>query len=663
MEQITVLFMPPLFIQGLLTNFWLVFFVTLIIYSIIVLRLISRHADRQTRIQSALDLLNQYDAQQPDSRQDNLDDAEEQKNHRTTAFLESIHKEGIPSTILSQILKRWESISYSLSEVRYDDFVHFIDRSLKPYEFKYANYTRNLLLSGLAFTFLSMGFVFSMSSSSEESDFVKNILFPGAATAISSTLAAIVSSIILGILGFRFQKTLADFRERLTHFLIEDLAYTRETSGLEEKLENLQAYFDKLVQSTEKVSNHVSSITGIGNIAMEGLNKAIREFVKSTSEIETISNKVFQKDEDIKRERRALDNAITKLNASTKVLREVFTIESASLNNASTAITHLAESQQKAVDELNRAIVGLTKVMEIESKNTQEEHATTRLAIQETTNSLQLVVSTNKEFAEKLLHFETLSATDHAQTRAKLDEVVTVNKEIIDLHGQLALSIQNLNSIVEKEKELVTNEHEQVRAIMHNIEQQTKNLMENIEEKQEGLQKLLSEFASNAKTDAEVFRTKFIELIQANDTLNKLQEEIKIVMQGLKSAIIDDTSAKTKEFQATRDMLVGIKKTTEALQNEQNNLTTQSGKFIKEQQELMGEQFIQLKDQFEQIVSSMDQLRDTLQSNEQAFRQAIPNMNDQNLEEIEQSITELKATNERNQARLLSRPDTEGAAN
>ncbi|GIV58460.1 MAG: hypothetical protein KatS3mg042_1373 [Rhodothermaceae bacterium] len=195
-----------------------------------------------------------------------------------------------------------------------------------------ATFIRVYLLFGIGFTFWALIGIFAEMEGlgnplAQGGTFMQEEFFPGVATALGSTVAAIICALVIEFVWYRHHHRLAQLERKATLFLLGDVQRVRGRFELNYGLESLAELYREVAASAKEASDYVASLTSASTIVMEGFNKAIAQFLQAAEQTQNLVISVERSQRAMEEQRLEMKASSEKLAVSVEGLKSIFETE------------------------------------------------------------------------------------------------------------------------------------------------------------------------------------------------------------------------------------------------------------------------------------------------------------------------------------------------
>lgn len=485
-----------------------------------------------------------------------------EKSEEVKTFLEKLSRR----SLIHKIVQEWLQLQRSLSNFQKYDFELHIDYFIRDYRIDDGKYARNLLLGGLLFTFIGLGLAFSEIDTTlnpeQLAELLSNKIIPSISLAFSSTIAALVTSLIVLILGNWTNHKVDTFQAKMSRFLIVDVHPYFEKAGQEAYFNRVEAMMDGVGASIRSVNANLEIVSNQSAQTLQDLAKGVREFSEVSSTYENTLNRTEQLLGKVYENSIRSEGVINNVNEVVKGMSSIFDSEELVLKD-------LADATREQHAAIGKMIVKASEI---------SENAESRL---EELKKMQI------ESAEKLR--------------------LSINEEIGRHVGQIG---DNITSLSESLEQLPISIQNQIQTIVARV-------IENSEELNQFIKQLVSRFeesfdeASDRLGKASTEMQQFSEQVTGNmkTLINQIEENQRIANRSL-DAIIQDykrmieaiASTNTRDSKAVWDNMTSLIDTQSRSMKELNDIirekvlrlgeavSDREGAFVKKADEIINAQ-------------------------------------------------------------------------
>ena len=260
------------------------------------------------------------------------------------------------SALLDKIISHWVTLQERLTTLQRSDFFEHINKFTPRSHLRAFGIARFFLLSGLFFTFAALSNTFLAFRGVEQGGhitFVQNNLIPSVGTALTSTLVAILFSLITMVVANILQGYVSKFSDRLEEYLIEYVSPQHPLANAEHNLSSLvsaQKDISNLVQNT---INELRNVADITSTAFSDLSGATHKFVQAFDSTQKVIKNVNTNQENIVEQNKRILTAAEALQDRVVGIQRVFELENSAIREVKDAIKGTNEAIDKNATQLN----------------------------------------------------------------------------------------------------------------------------------------------------------------------------------------------------------------------------------------------------------------------------------------------------------------------
>jgi methyl-accepting chemotaxis protein len=340
------------------------------------------------------------------------------KRNLSPAELYASSLEEISDHDLSEkVVSKWIQTQAQLTNIQRKDFSNHVLRYFPGFYNSAPGVARYFLLLGLFFTFLALSNTFLNFKNASNLDsitiFIQDDLIPGVAIALTSTLVAILFSMLSIFTGMIVENYVNRFRTDLEEYLITIVSPQNPTGNPIENTTHLVNIHTELSGIVLKTIDALKKVSETTSRAYSDLSDATNNFVQAFEVTQVVIQSVEKNQERMAAQNDSILTSSTALKDSVIGIQKIFLLEDSALREVREAIS----GSNRAITENSKQLSGITLKFHEYNDNLGETLDTTNSVLRKVSASLEKLNSSHENNSEQV---------------SKYVEIVTQNISSVD---------------------------------------------------------------------------------------------------------------------------------------------------------------------------------------------------------------------------------------
>lgn len=399
----------------------------------------------------------------------------DEKQSAIKNFLDKAEKE---YKLIFDIVREWLETQRSLSNFQKYDFELHTDYYTRSLRIDHAEIARNLLLTGLLFTFIGLGLAFSTMeagtiATEDLTERLTQSIIPSISLAFSTTIAALLASLVVLLIGRFHNQKIDNFEEAISKFLIIDVHPYFEQGGKENDIRQVVGLMEGVSRNINEVNINLQNVGQQASNTLQELARGVGQFSELSAghrgileRTESLLQKVYENNLES-------EKSIANLNSVIKGVTEIFNAEELVLKD----LVESSRNQQSHIEGLSD---NTAKLIETSKQRTEELRAAQKESEEALKLSQKQGLETIQESIEQQVGGQVTRISEELSRLA--DSMEQNNKQIkqryAELTQELETSSQDNIAQIERVTEKIGDFAEQVEITQRNEQQERTSLVQ-----------------------------------------------------------------------------------------------------------------------------------------------------------------------------------------
>jgi archaellum component FlaC len=459
------------------------------------------------------------------------------------------------SALSQKVVEKWIDTQAQMSAIQRSDFTDHVRRYI-PGSYIYApSIARYFLLGGLFFTFVALSHTFvdfRTSTTIDLTSFVQEKLIPDVGLALTSTLVAIMYSMLTILVGTQVEKLVGSYRILLEEFIITKVSAQHPTANPVENTKHLVTIHQDLSKLVIKTIEELKNVSSITTSAYSGLSDATHKFVTAFDSTQKVIQHVEKNQEQIVNQNQLILSAATALKDSVIGIERVFELENSALREVKESII----GSHKSITDNSKQLSEITIKFGTYNSELQLALGTSEAVMKNVNGSVDRLSQSHEHNSSQVSQYVEILTNSMTSVDATLNGIKSLIDDANKIESNISNEVEKINEASNEFKTIkadaadINTTSDNLKKVAINISDSAQTTVESIESFQgevKSVKNLVNQY-SDIKPSLEKFS-------EASSTINDISHDIHATQKNIQGHARDLGNVSVK-FRTTYDKYI-----------------------------------------------------------------------------------------------------------